>query len=440
MVVIDDLNHDLGFSGAEVQTPHLDRLAMRGMVFTNAHANAPVCNPSRTSMLLGQYPPTVGVRNNNAHFRELSDQENAVTLPQYFRHQGYRATGAGKIFHSGWHPEGHPRRKYADHEHSWDEYAEFSLGTPSPRPVPNDWHDGAVDTAWGRSFWWASMVFDDDDTGDWKNANYIARYLDEPLEDQPMFLACGIFRPHLPFVAPQKYFDLYDLPESPGASLPSYLKNDTDDLPPMGKNWARVTGLQEPLEHLQFWDDAIEAYRASTTFADACLGQVLDAYDRSPARDQTYLIVTSDHGFQLGEKGAWTKFSFWERSTRVPMIIVGPGIEPGVSPRTVSLVDLYPTLIALAGLPPREGLEGRDFTPLLDQPEMPWDNLARVFHTVMDNEAVIDEDFRYIRYVNGDEELYDRKADPHDWHNLAQDPAYADQLERYRDLRWFKQP
>ncbi|MEO0515346.1 MAG: sulfatase [Planctomycetota bacterium] len=439
-VIVDDLNHDLGFSGAEVQTPHFDRLAERGVVFTNAHTNAPVCNPSRTSLLLGQYPPTTGVRNNHAHFRELPGKQDAITLPQYFKNNGYRSIGAGKIFHSGWHPEGHPRHKYFDRDRSWDEYAEFSLGTPSPKPVPNDWHDGAVQTPWGKSFWWASMELADEDTGDWKNARYIAEHLESPRQDQPMFLACGIFRPHLPFVAGQQYFDLYDLPDPPTQQLAGYHENDIDDLPPMGRNWAAVSGLHESIEKLGYWDDAVEAYRASTTFADACLGQLLNAYDRSPVRDHTYLIVTSDHGFQLGEKGAWTKFSFWERSTRVPLIVVGPGIEPGVSPRTISLVDLYPTLVALAGLPAREGLDGRDFSALLQDPQQPWDNKARVFHTVKDNEAMIDEDFRYIRYINGDEELYDRRSDPYDWHNLALDPNHADTLERYRAQRWFNRP
>ncbi|MEM8736872.1 MAG: sulfatase [Planctomycetota bacterium] len=439
-VVVDDLNHDLGISGVDVQTPNFDRLAERGLVFTNAHTNAPVCNPSRTSFLLGQFPPTTGVRDNNTHFRELPQHRDAVTLPQHFKENGYQTVGAGKIFHNGWRPSRHPHSKFHDRRISWNDYAEFPVGTPRPKPVPNDWHGGAVRSYWGKSFWWAGMDLADEDTGDWKNADFIADRLASPRGDRPMFLACGIFRPHLPFATPQSYFDLYDLPDTPTDSLPGYKKNDAADLPPTGKKWANKTGVHRPLTQRKLWGHAVEAYRASTTFADARLGQVLDAYDRSPAKDNTYMIVTSDHGFQLGEKGAWCKFSFWERSTRVPFLVVGPGIKPGVSERTVSLIDLYPTLIALAGLPPRQGLQGKDLTPLFENPDMPWDSVARVFHEKVDHEAIIDEDFRYIRYANGDEELYDRKADPHDWHNLARQPAHADTLDRYRAKRWFGKP
>ncbi|MEM8782095.1 MAG: sulfatase [Planctomycetota bacterium] len=440
LVVVDDLNHDLGFSGADVQTPNFDRLAERGLVFTNAHTNAPVCNPSRTSFLLGQYPPTTGVQENNTYFRELPHLRDAVTLPQHFRENGYHTVGAGKIFHHGWRPNRNQQNRFLDRSASWDQYAQIKHGTPWPRPRPNNWHQGQVRTWWGKSFWWKAMDFDDAETGDWKNAAHIAEHLAPPLPDKPMFLACGIFRPHVPFVAAQKYFDLYDLPDTPTESLAGYLENDVNDLPPTARKWANKTGLHRALMRQNMWDDAVEAYRASTTYADACFGQVLDAYDRSPARDHTYLIVTSDHGFQLGEKGAWTKFSFWERTTRVPFIVIGPGIEPGVSERTVSLIDLYPTLIALAGLPERDGLEGQDISPLFDDPHRPWDSVARVFHEAAENEAVIDEEFRYIRYANGDEELYDRRADPHDWHNLATDPTYADVLERYRAKRWFAEP
>ncbi|MEO1237050.1 MAG: sulfatase, partial [Planctomycetota bacterium] len=348
LVVIDDLNHDVGYAGLDVHTPNLDRLAERGRVFMNAHTNSPVCNPSRTSFLLGKYPHTIGVTDNDTFFRELPAFRDAVTMPQFFRNNGYHVAGAGKIFHSGWRPPSNPRHKFVDRNNSWDEYNEVAIGTPVPRPHPNDWHGGRVRTWWGKSFWWATIDAEDEETGDWKNSDFIAKRLEQPpAHGKPMFLAAGIFRPHLPFVAPRKYMDLYPPQTGTPTDLPGLKEGDRRDLPPTGRKWSNKTGVHGQLVRTDLWGEALAAYRASTTFADACVGRILEAYDNSPVRDNTYLVLTSDHGFHLGEKGAWSKFTFWDRSTRVPFIVVGPGIEPGVTTRTVSLIDLFPTFASL---------------------------------------------------------------------------------------------
>ena len=435
LIVVDDLNTDLGYLGGPVHTPHLDRLAARGMVFTDAHCNAPVCNPSRTSFLLGQYPPTTGVLDNDTHFRHRPATRSAVTLPQAFRQHGYLSVAAGKIFHNGWKPPTHPHAHFADLEHSWDRYEPLGVGTPEPPRVERDWHRGRLNTWMKGSFLWGGITQPLEDTDDFRNAAAIARQLEatEP-GGQPRFLACGIFRPHLPFFAPQRFFDLYPPQDPP--SLPGVLESDLDDLPPTALAWARKTGVHGPLVAEHRWGEAVAAYRAATSFADACVGRVLDALDASPRRDRTYVVLISDHGFQLGEKQAWAKFTFWDRVTRVPMIIAGPGITPGRCDAPVSLVDLYPTLLSLAGLPPRDDLAGRDLTALLREPRRDWDHPVYVFHQDPQNQAVIDASYRYIRYADGGEELYDRAADPHDWHNLAGQAEHAPTLEDYRRKRW----
>ncbi|MEM7627559.1 MAG: sulfatase [Planctomycetota bacterium] len=434
LIVIDDLNTDIGCMDGGGITPHIDRLAQRGVLFDNAHCNAPVCNPSRSSFLTGLLPPNLGVYENKAYFRDLPGHADRVTLPRHFRDHGYRAVGSGKIFHSGWQPKpSHPLAKHWDREASWSDYAELPYGTPTPKPALNKWHRGEVKTYWGKSFWWGQTHAADEDCGDFQNARFTADFL-QGEHDQPFFLACGIFRPHLPFVAPRPYFKQYPLED---IEWPAGVKhNDLNDLPPFGKKYARRTGLNAAIRKENRWKQAIQAYRASTTFADAAVGQVLDALDSSPHRDNTLVVLISDHGFHLGEKNHWTKFTFWDRSTRVPMIVAGPGIAPGRSPRTVSLVDLFPTLNEFCGLPALEAHDGQSFASLLANPEAEHPAVARVFHDAQNHQAVIDEDFRYIRYANGEEELYDRRADPHDWHNLADDPGYAATLDRYRAQRF----
>ncbi|MEM8875990.1 MAG: sulfatase [Planctomycetota bacterium] len=435
LILVDDLNTDIGVMDGGARTPHIDRLAGRGVLFTNAHCNAPVCNPSRTSFLTGMLPPHTGVRDNRAYFRDVPGNQDVVTLPQHFQNHGYITVAAGKVFHHGWlENRSHPGRKLLDRPHSWGQYAPIPVGTPTPKPPLNNWHAGEVTTYWGKSFWWGRTGTPDIETGDFRNADYAADFLGRE-RDRPFFLACGIYRPHLPFVAPEPYFDEYPLDE---IDWPSGVRSrDVDDLPDRGRRFALRTGLNNAIRKNDRWKQAIQAYYASTTFADAAVGRVLDALEASPHRDDTLVVFASDHGFHLGEKSHWTKFTFWDRSTRVPLIVAGPGIEPGISPRTVSLVDLFPTLNEWIGLPAIDRHDGYSFARLLRDPAAEHDVIARVFQEPKDHEAIIDEDFRYIRYADGGEELYDRRIDPHDWHNLAEDPAYAKTLEHYRGLRFF---
>jgi arylsulfatase A-like enzyme len=436
LILVDDLNTDVGCLDGGGITPNIDQLAREGVLFTNTHANSPVCNPSRTSFLTGMLPPNTGVRNNKTFFRDVPGNENVVTLPQHFRDNGYQTVGAGKVFHASWKKDtGNRTTKLTDRELSWDNYARFYAGTPGPTTPNDNWHNGEVTTQWGRTFRWGKVDTPDEECGDFQNAQFTANFLSKP-QDKPFFLACGILRPHLPLFAPSKYFEQYPLEDIDWP--PGYKPDDTDDLPYYGKHISQMTGLNDVIRRQERWKQAIQAYRASTSFADAAVGVVLDALKKSPHRDNTIVILVSDHGFHLGEKNHWTKFTFWDRSTRVPMIVAGPGIAPGASPRTISLVDLYPTLNELCGLPQLDRHDGQSFAHLITDPQADHSNIARVFNSRHNHEAIIDEDFRYIRYIDGGEELYDRKADPHDWHNLAEDPAHATTIERYRQQLFYE--
>jgi len=435
LIVIDDLNTDIGCMDGGGITPNIDQLARQGVLFTNAHCNSPVCNASRTSFLTGMYSPNTGVRNNLTYFRNVPGNEDVVTLPQHFRQHGYQAVGAGKVFHASWKkwPE-HRTNKLLDREHSWDQYAEFSVATPRPKNPNRNWHLGELKTHWNHNFWWGEADALDVDCGDFQNAQYTADFLRQP-QDRPFFLACGIVRPHIPFVAPAKYFQPYPLED---IDWPAGVKtDDPDDLPYYGQRIASMTGLNEVIRQDEHWKYAIQGYRAATSFADAAVGVILDALQNSPHRDNTIVVLISDHGFHLGEKNHWTKLTFWDRSTRVPMIMAGPGIQPGTSPRTVSLVDLFPTLNQMCRLPQIDRHDGRSITHLLANPQAEHPATARVFHGKRNHESIIDENFRYIRYIDGGEELYDRKADPHDWHNLADSPDYTATIEHYRQYLFY---
>lgn len=435
LIVVDDLNTDIGCMDGGGKTPNIDRLARKGVLFTDAHSNSPLCNPSRTSFLTGLLPPNSGVRDNSVFFRDVPGNEDVVTLPGHFRDHGYRVIGAGKVFHSGWkNNQLHPSFRLLDYERSWEDYAEIPMGLPHIVAPEVKWHGGEVTTSYGKSFWWGQTKGRTQHYSDFLNAHYAAGVLGEP-QDRPFFLACGIFRPHLPFVVPSKYFDHYPLED---IEWPAGINGqDVEDLPAYGRHFANRTGLMPALLKDERWKHAIQAYRASTTFADRAVGVVLNALDEGPHRDNTIVVLISDHGFHLGEKNHWTKSTFWDRATRVPMIVAGPGVRPGTSVRTVSLVDLFPTLNALCGLPAIDRHDGQNLTHLLDDPAAEHRSVARVFHRYENHEAIIDEGFRYIRYADGGEELYDREVDPHDWHNLAVDQAYAAHLDRYRGQLFF---
>ncbi|HIQ20072.1 MAG TPA: DUF4976 domain-containing protein [Planctomycetes bacterium] len=404
-IAIDDLNDWTGYLGGayqEVHTPNLDRLAARGVFFTHAYCTAPACNPSRTSLLCGVLPSTSGVYHNSNPWRV--QLPHAVTLPQHFMAHGYRVFGGGKIFHG----------RFKDPQ-SWHEYfARPSDPVPPVRPangIPNTAH-----------FDWGPVAVDDEAMGDTQVTDWAIRFLGQRHE-KPFFLAVGLFRPHLPWYVPQKYFDRYPLGQ---IVLPTVKEDDLEDVPPVGRAMARPQGDHAKVLATDNWEKAVQGYVASITYADGQVGRLLDTLDRSPYAGNTIIVLWTDHGWHLGEKLHWRKFTLWEEATRVPLIFVVPGLTPSGArcERTVSLVDIYPTLADLCGLPVGRHLEGRSLKPLLADPQTTWDRPAVTTHG-RNNHAIRSRRWRYIRYHDGTEELYDHQHDPMEWTNLAGDPQYA---------------
>lgn len=412
-IVVDDLNDWIGSLGGHPQarTPNIDRLAKRGVLFTRAYSAAPECNPSRTAVLTGVRPSTSGVYLNTDPWRKAMPE--VVTLPRLFMNHGYRVVGGGKIFH----------RSFRDPA-SWHEYFERQ-GNPRPERRPVNGIPNAQDFDWGR------VRVPDEAMDDHRVVGWAAAELGRQ-HDEPFFLACGIFRPHLPWYVPAKYFRMFPLA---GLRLPEVLDSDLDDVPPAGVEMARPSAYHKQVIESNNYRRAVRGYLASIAFADAQVGRLLDALDQSPYADDTVVILWGDHGQHLGEKLHWRKFTLWEEATRAPLMIAAPGItEPGGrSPRTVSFLDIYPTLADLAGLPVGDHLEGVSLRPLLEDPDAPWDRPA-VMTQGRNNHAVRSERWRYIRYADGSEELYDHEADPLEWRNLAADPeldAVKQELARW---------
>ncbi len=407
-ISVDDLNDWIGCLGGhpDTKTPNFDRLARRGVLFTNAHCSAPLCNASRASLMTGIRPSTSGVYQNPQPWREASALKNAVTLPQHFMAHGYHASGSGKIYHGS----------YPDPP-SWHEYYPSKTRQQPADPMPPNRPLNGIPNA--GQFDWGPVDVPDAKMGDMQVVDWTIEQLNKPRKD-PFFLACGLYRPHLPWYVPTKYFDLFPLNS---VTLPNVKEDDLDDIPPIGRKIARPEGdHKKVIEHNQ-WRKAVQGYLASIAFADAALGRLLDAFEKSPHAANTTVILWSDHGWHLGEKLHWRKFALWEEATHNVLIISSPGLtKPGSRcQRAVSLLDIYPTLLDICGLPKRSELEGVSLMPLLVNPAAQWDRPAVTTYG-RNNHSVRSEKWRYIRYSDGSEELYDREKDPLEWHNLASKP------------------
>ena len=404
-IAVDDLNDWIACLGGHpgVKSPNFDRLAKRGVLFTNAHCAAPLCNPSRAALMTGIRPSTSGVYHNPQPWRSSEVLKNAVTLPQHFMAHGYRAVGGGKIYHGGF-PD----------PPSWQAYFPSQTQNKPPDPLPPGRPlNGIPRTA---HFDWGPVDVGDEEMGDWKVASWAIGEL-KKTHDKPFFLACGFFRPHLPWYVPKKYFDLYPLDQ---VQLPKVKEDDLDDIPEIGKRIARPEGdHKKVIEHKQ-WRKAVQAYMASISFTDACLGRVLDAFEKSQYTKNTIIVLWADHGWHLGEKLHWRKFSLWEEATRNPLMFVVPGLTRpgGRCTRPVNLLDIYPTLVDLCGLKPNKALEGTSLAGLLKDPSAEWDRPSLTTFG-RNNHSLRGEHWRYTRYRDGTEELYDHRADPWEWTNLA---------------------
>lgn len=428
-ISIDDMNDWTTLFDVRnpIRTPNLQRIAERGVFFSKAYCASPSCNASRTAVLTARRPHHTGVYDNRSDWKSaLSDVR---TLPRLFCDSGYFVAGAGKTFHH--------EADWAFHDQSaFHEYLLMSINEPYPAAKLNgfDWF-GSRNTDWGV------FPFDIRETADYRTAEYAIAQLQKK-HDRPFFLSVGIYKPHSPFFAPAEYFDAYP-PE--GLRMPSINADDNKDLPSgahalqdlrtanhgSGKGfWQGLlrAKTQGPTVH----EDLVRAYQACSGFADAMIGRVFDALEKSPYRDNTVIVIWSDHGFHLGEKEQVEKFALWEKTTHVPYIIVAPGqVKAGQRIATpVDLMSVYPTVAALCGLPAPVHADGVSLLPLMRnaQTEMP----PALMTYLRGNHAVRTDRWRYIRYADGSEELYDHANDPEEWVNLALDKDHRKVMDGLR--------
>lgn len=418
LIAIDDLNDWIGCLGGHPQakTPNLDRLAARGVLFSNAHCQSPVCNPSRASMMTSLYPATSGIYFLSPDLSESPVSTKNTLLPKRFQEDGYYVTAAGKLFHGG------QNDKYLPNYGG-------NFGGFGPLPKKK------LTTYPGHPLWdWGAYPEKDEEMPDHKIAAWGIEQLQKK-HDKPLFLATGFYRPHVPQFAPQKWFDMFPIDE---VQLPATTKDDLDDLSPYAVNLTRLKHVAPPHEWVvenKEWKPLVQSYLACVSFVDAQAGKVLDALEKSAYKDNTYIVLYSDHGFHLGEKDRWAKRSLWEDSTRVPIMIIGPGIAKGkVCTKPVELLDIYPTLLELAGLKADPKLEGQSLVPLLKNHEADWPHMARTSFGP-GNYTIRSEHHRYIHYHDGTEEFYDHSSDPHEWKNLIKNPEMATLIAKHRAHR-----
>ena len=415
-IAVDDLNDWVGCLGGHPQasTPHLDRLARRGVLFTNAHCQAPMCNPSRASFMSGLRPSTTGIYGNqtahNAKGR-LDPGKDVPWLPLRFQQDGYQTYAAGKLLHHG-------------HKGLGQTLAPPSGQGPYPKRKMNVPAEVTPRGIWDYGPWPELEEFTD-----WRLAQWLIEHIEKPVAetDSPRFLSLGFYRPHVPLFAPPQFFDA--APKLEEIILAPAPPDDLDDLPAIARRMHSRVAFKSTTAWVMAEESRMreltQAYLACTTAMDHCLGEVIDALDRSDMADNTWIVVFSDHGWHLGEKNHVAKQTLWERSTRVPLIIVPP-MQVADTPRgarcerPVDLVDLYPTLIEAAGLPAKasdQHVEGLSLMPWIRNPEAPRERPA-LTTLYSGNHSLRDERYRYIRYADGSEELYDHATDPHEHRNL----------------------
>ena len=405
-IAIDDLSDWTGFLGGHPQTltPNMDKLAEQGMVFTNAHCAASVCNPSRTAIMSGYRPTTTGVLGNAGKLRESPVLKDAVMLNQWFQQHGYCTMSRGKIYHT-------PRVE----KDAWDYWENVSGNYGKPPKKEGFEFSGIPTSEYDGNFNWGPTNSTKEETPDYKNALWAAEQLNTK-HDKPFFMAVGIFRPHLGWFVPEEYFDKFPLKS---IQLPLIKDDDLDDTP--GQYATKEYKLTVKYELRK---NAVQAYLASINYADECVGVILEALAESEYAENTIVVLWGDHGWHLGEKQRYKKFTLWDRATKSPLIIYAPGITESNSKtnRTVNLLDLYPTLTHLCGLPPNTENEGNSLVPLLKNPLLEWDNPT--ITSLVQGSTIKTEKWRYILRNDGTEELYDQVNDPHEWKNLINDPDY----------------
>jgi len=448
-IAVDDLNDWVGFleGHSQVKTPHMDRLAKRGIVFANAHCAAPICCPSRAAVLSGLQPFRTGIYHNGPNIVKL--RPDLVLFPQYFSQHGYRTLGTGKILHHGaseifdeyfaTHQRWSPLKNTSEASYTPEELLDKST---NPRhvvhyglknrhttiPLNHMPSDRNPEGPQGESFDWGPFDVSDDEMGDGKITAWAIDQLQQASTEKPWLLCVGYYRPHIPLWAPRKYFDLY--PAS-SIKLPDVLDSDLGDLSEAARRWAIepvTAGSHATVVQQEQWKAAVTAYLACVSFVDAQVGRLLETLDSSPHQRNTVVVLWSDHGWHLGEKQHWGKWTGWERSTRVPLVIIPPQAATAtfatgdVCDQPVSLIDLYPTMLELCRLPEKSDLDGNSLVPVMKVPTTKMPPVVTTFDR--GNYSIRTSRWRLIHYEEGYEELYDHQNDPNEWHNLSEDPAH----------------
>jgi arylsulfatase A-like enzyme len=422
-IAIDDQNDWIGCLGGHplAKTPSIDRLAQRGTLLANAHCQSPLCNPSRTSLMLGLRPTTTGVYGLAPWFRNLPDWQDRVALPQYFHQHGYTTYSAGKIYHGGISP-----KQRGDEFDVWGPNPGVGARPPQklipPSPMGNH---PLMD--------WGMFPHQDEEKGDYQVASWAIEQLRQMPPEKPFFLSAGFFLPHVPCYATQRWFDLYPDDDT---VLPEVLEDDRDDTPRF--SWYLHWNLPEPrlswVRDNHQWRNLVRSYLACVSFTDSQVGRLLTALEETGHAKNTIVVLWGDHGWHLGEKLITGKNTLWERSTHVPLVFAGPGVASGARcDQPAELLDIYPTLVELSGLPPRDDLEGHSLVPQLKDAsaERPWPAITS--HN-QGNHGVRSRHWRYIRYADGSEELYDLRSDRREWRNVAHVATNQAVLAEHR--RW----
>ncbi len=413
-IMVDDLNDWVGCMNGHIQvrTPNIDKLAAKGVLFSNAHAQTAICNPSRTSIMTGLYPETTGIYFNAGNIEDSPIAKKAELMTRRFEREGYEVLGAGKLYNS-------------QDEKYMEDYA-GSFGRFGPLP------DQKLTSYDGHRLWdWGIYPKNDSLTPDYKVANWAIEELAGEL-NEPFFMGVGFFRPHVPMYAPEAWFDIYPLEN---VILPEIKENDMEDISKYAQNVTSLEHIEPPhdwiLENDQ-WKPLVQSYLASVSFVDHQIGKVMDALEKSTYAENTIIVLFSDHGFHLGEKRIWAKQTLWEESTRVPLIFSGKNIPKGkVCSRPVQLLDIYPTLLELSDLKVSDQLEGHSLKPLIDEPNADWPHVA-VSSFGPGNYAIRTDHYRYIRYLDGSEEFYDHIHDKNEWDNRIDNPELKEQINWHR--------
>ncbi len=409
-ITIDDMNDwtTVFDKNNPIKIPIIEKLADRGVFFTKAYCSSPACNPSRASVMTGTRPHKTGIYGNSSDWRGTLPK--IKTIQRYFKENGYFVCGSGKIFHH--------QKDWAFHDNaSFDEYLMMAINEPYPDKKLNglDWY-GSRNTDWGA---WPDDI---KKTADYRTAEYAIQKLNQKF-DQPFFLNVGIYKPHSPFFVPQEFFDKYP---SKNVVMPRIPENDMDDLPKGARKLMQSTDwfwdgmVKAQKQNPESYNDYVKAYQACASFADEMIGKIIDALDKSPYKNNTIIVLWSDNGFHLGEKQHFEKFALWEKTTHIPFIIIAPGITKAktIIEKPVDMTTIYPTLCELCGLEIPKHADGFSLVQLLKDSSI---EIPPALMTYMKgNHAIRTERWRYIRYVDGTEELYDHEYDPNEWNNVVQ--------------------